>query len=134
MPNRAQRRAMKLRAAQQPAPTSSSDSEGTAAASSEGRRIALTAIGLRVDADGNVFGTPDEKRELLPHIERVYATVKAFDAVLKALGPFGREWTSGRARELSAAVLAYADAFDAAKAAVERLNGESAPPGSEGVP
>jgi hypothetical protein len=144
--NRAERRRL-AREAKTATRTTAALSEADFAA----RRIVLTALGLQVTEDGKtVLCAADAEHELRLHIDRIEAaglTVGATDDMETMIAAFTREWTPESARKCAAAliayargVLAYADTFDAAKAAVDRLNSEAsartgsasvAPPGPE---
>jgi hypothetical protein len=117
--NRAQRRAAEFRKQQRQPPTSSPDSKATIAVSGAARSVCL-ALGLEVDADGNVelVDDPLTNGELGRCFVRVSAALKTLEAPSFA---FARDLTSASGRELVAVVLAYNEVFDAEKAMIERL-------------
>ncbi len=92
-------------------------SEGKAAGLKAARK-AYTALGLQVDAEGNVVGTPDEARELRPLMDRYLAALWAIET-----SEFEREFSSDSARRLAERLLSFAEAGELIKATVERLKG-----------
>jgi len=121
--NRAQRRAVKFREEQRPAPMSSTDCNAMRAA-----RSVCVALGLEVDADNNLLLTDqqrDTNGEFHQCIARVKDALKAFDAPVRA---FTSDLMPDSMRAVIAVGQTYIEAFDAAKATIERLKGESAPP------
>ena|ERR1700674_3118787 len=129
MPNRAQRRAVTSREQQRPAPASSPDSKATIAVSKvsgPGRGVCI-ALGLEVDADGNVLLPVDQvaNGELRQCFAGIGDAMKRIEVRSSA---FSRDLTSANARELVAALLAYIAVFNVSKAVIDRLKGSGGAP------
>lgn len=116
--NRAQKRASKFGSQQSTEQTSAAKPTDVGALMFANTRTVLVALGVRLDDKDMVAAA-------VPCVEHLADALKELAASSDA---FPRELTSGRARELSAKFLAYAEVFDEAKAAVDRLKGESAAP------
>lgn len=113
------------------------------------RDRAFRALGLSLDAVGNVIGTAEEATVLRPIIDHYLQVLRRLDEALAASGAaykaifaddlsaVAARTVAEHARVLSERAAAFADAADAVKGAVQRLrahSGAADAPSEDGLP